>query len=260
MVAKYIKTYTVGCGDMDINYRLNKISVAKFFQETFARNCAKYKLAAFDVCEQNLTWVISDLRIDILNNMPFWSEDFQVEMWISEVTKLRTYADFKIYYKNELIAKGDSCWFLIDISTRRPVKSIDIVSCFQTEDEKVFEEHSKQMYQADGEKISEKLHQVTVRDLDFNYHVNNLSYIGLALETVPHEYLDKFVVTSYKVKFVKEAYLDDVLVCEFYSQNGEFLSRIYNQKDNTDVCFVLSKYEDKPILGRNPREAGVTFE
>lgn len=105
MNTKYTRVYTVGCGDMDVNYRLTKIAAAKFFQETFAMNCARHNLAAFDVCKQNLVWVISDLHIEFSSTMPYWSEEFSVEIWISEKTKMRTYCDFQIYYKNNVIAK-----------------------------------------------------------------------------------------------------------------------------------------------------------
>lgn len=259
MNTKYTRVYTVGCGDMDVNYRLTKIAAAKFFQETFAMNCARHNLAAFDVCKQNLVWVISDLHIEFSATMPYWSEEFSVEIWISEKTKMRTYCDFQIYYKNNVIAKGDSCWYLLDMDTRRPVKSDEVLCEFNADDEKVFGCHKKYIYKFEGTRISEKEHEVTVRDLDFNYHVNNLSYIGLTLETVPPVYLEKYCITSYNVKFVHEAYLSDILCCEIYEKDNEILSRIYKKNDNTDVCLISSTYCNKTDFSRNPREAGVTF-
>ena len=259
MDALFRKKYTVGSGDMDMNYRLTKIAAVKFFQETFAMYCTKYNLAAFDVCDQNIVWVISDLHVEYTSSMPYWTEEFEVEIWISEKTALRTYADFRIYYKGKEIAKGDSCWYLLDKNTRRPIKSQDILSIFPVCEEKVFEQKNKKMYKIEGEKISEKTHTVTVRDLDFNFHVNNLSYIWLALETVPPEILEKYEANSYCVKFVKEAYLEDNLVCELYKQDNNYTARIYNKEDSADVCFVFSKYGDKTDFGRNPREAGVIF-
>ncbi|MBQ2644738.1 hypothetical protein IJG14_04095 [bacterium] len=259
MNLKFRKKFNVGSGDMDINYRLTKIAMAKFFQETFAMYCAKNNVAAFDLCKQNIVWVIADLHIEFSEYMPYWSEEFDVEIWISEKTVLRTYVDFKLYYKNNLIAKGDSCWYLLDMQSRRPIKSIDILKDFQICKEKVFPNFEKQLYRIEGEKIAEKEHIVTVRDLDFNYHVNNLSYLWLALETVPTEILKLYSADSYCVKFVKEAYLSDLLVCELYEKDKSFTARIYNKKDMSDVCFVFSKYSDKKLFGRNPREAGVIF-
>ena len=260
MNEKYVKKYTVGCGDMDINYHLTKIAAVKFFQETFALNCAKNNVAAFDVIKQNMVWVISDLHVQFLGKMPYWSEEFEVEMWISEKTKLRTYSDFKICYRGHLIAQGDSCWYLLDMETRRPVKTDGVLDSFAVCDEKVFGSHEKHNYLISGREIAKKEHQVTVRDLDFNYHVNNLSYIGLALETIPPEYLDEYCVFDYKVKFVQEARLSDVLVCEIFENGRNFDIKINQKSDNSDVCFISALCCEKTETGRNPREAGIVFE
>ena len=259
-MSKFVKKYFVGSGDMDINYHLTKIAAAKYFQETFALYCAKNNLAAFDVCDNGLIWVISDLHIEFLESMPYWSEEFFVEMWISEKTISKTFADFRIFHRGKEIAKGDSCWYLLDMNTKRPVKTKEILKPFEVCDEKVFGEREKVIYKTDGEKIAEHEHAVTVRDLDFNHHVNNLSYIGMAMETVPSEYFDKYSVSGYKTKFLKEAFLDDILKCEIFHFGEDFICRIYDKKDNADVCFVIAKYGEKQDKGRNPREYGVIFE
>ncbi len=259
-MTKFRRKYTVGFDDMDVNYRFTKIAATKYFQETFAMYCAKNKVAAFDLCSQNIVWVISDLHIAFSDYMPYWSEEFEVEIWISEKSAMRTYADFRIYYKNKEIAKGDSCWYLLDMTTRRPVKSADILSIFGVCDEKVFDKHEKQIYKIEGEKVAEKEHQVTVRDLDFNHHVNNLSYIGLALETAPAELLQKYSVDLYNVKFVQEAYLDEVLVCEIFRLENNITAKISKKSDNSDVCFIKTSFSEKKEFGRNPREAGIVFE
>ena len=258
-MAKFRRKYTVGFGDIDVNYRLTKIAITKYFQETFAMYCTKNKVAAFDLFSQNIVWVISDLHINFSDYMPYWSEDFEAEIWISEKSAIKTFADFRIYYKNQEIAKGDSCWYLLDVKTRRPIKITNILNVLEVSDEKVFDRHEKQIYKIEGEKVSEKEHQVTVRDLDFNHHVNNLSYIGLALETAPAELIQKYAVNCYNVKFVQEAYLDEILSCEIYRLYNNITAKIYKKKDNSDVCFIKASFSDKKEFGRNPREAGIVF-
>lgn len=257
---KCSKNYSVSWGDMDVNYRLTTISAIKYFQETFALYCAANNVAAFDICSKNIVWVISDLRIQFLGTMPFWSENFSVEIWISEKSKMRTYCDFKIYYKNSVIAEGDSCWYLLDMQTRRPVKSDKILNRLEVYDEKIFEQREKQIFNAEEEKFSEKEHEVTIRDLDFNYHVNNLSYIGMLEETIPSNFTQKYDVFSYKIRFVKESYLGDILACEtFKNSDYTISSRIYRKSDKADICYLTANYQEKTEYGRNPREAGVSF-
>lgn len=238
---KLKKSYFVGLGDMDINYHLTKIALLKYFQETFALYCAKNKLAAFDVSKEGLIWVISDLHIEFSEIMPYWSDEFFVEMWISEKTISKTFADFRVYHHDKVIAKGDSCWYLLDKSSKRPIKTKEILKSFEAIDEKVFAERKKIIYKEVGEKIVEREHVVTVRDLDFNRHVNNLSYIGMVLDTVPVEHLAKYNVQNYNVKFIKEAFLDDILVCKIFQNEENFECKIIDKKDNSDICCMTAK-------------------
>lgn len=258
MSAKYTKTYTVSWGDLDVNYRLTNISAIKYFQETFALYCAANNVAAFDICSKNLVWVISDLRVNFFGAMPFWSENFSVEIWISDKSKIKTFCDFKIYFKDSVIAEGDSCWYLLDMQTRRPVKSEEILNCLEIFNKKIFEQREKQV--PEGENFSEKEHEVTFHDLDFNYHVNNLSYIRLLEETVPSSFVQEYDFFSYDVRFVKESYLGDNLICEVFKKNQNTLSsRICRKNDNADICYLTVCYREKIKYGRNPREAGVSF-
>lgn len=260
MTDKFVKKYSLMFGDMDINYHMTKIAAAKYFQETFARYCAKHNLAAFDVLKDGIIWVVSDLKVEILDRLPMWSEEFTVRVWISETTKMRTYIEFEIVCHEKICAKGESCFYMLDEKTRRPIKSIDLVKPFGLIDEKVFGEHIKQNYEILGEKFSEKIHEVTVRDLDFNYHVNNLSYIGIAFETAPADFLEKNEVTTYSIKFLQETHLGDKLGCELYRYGNKIISKIYNTEDDKDVCLAWAKYRERVDFCRNPREAGVNFE
>lgn len=259
MNEKFFKTYSLMLGDMDVNYQMTKIAAAKYFQETFARYCAKYNIAAFDVLKDGIIWVISDLKVEVTDKLPIWSENFSVYVWVSEITKMRTFVDFEIKCNEKTVAIGESCFYLLDEKSRRPLKSCDIVSVFDVIDEKVFGEHSKQNYQINGEKIAEKIYEITVNDLDFNFHVNNLSYLGICLRTLPVEFLKENQITSYSVKFLKETYLGNKLGCELFNDNNKIIGRIYDIENNSDVCSVFAQYTKKVDFCRNPREAGLIF-
>lgn len=259
MGEKFFKKYSLMFGDMDVNYHMTKIAVAKYFQETFARFCAKHNLAAFDVLKDGIIWVVSDLHVEIRNKLPMWSEEFSVYVWVSEITQMRTYVDFQIKCHEKTVAVGESCFYLLNEKSRRPVKSSEIVSVFGCIDEKVFGEHSKKNYEIQGEKIAEKLYEITVQDLDFNFHVNNLSYIGISLKTVPADFLEKNEVNSYSVKFLQETHLGDKLGCELFRDEEKVTCRIYDTKNNSDVCLAWAKYGLKTDFCRNPREADVIF-
>ena len=120
---KYTKTYNVILDNMDLfEYRLRPIAAIMYFQDAFARYTATKRMAAYDLFSKNLYWVVADINMEFSENLPFWSEEIKVELWFSEVSKLKIYVDFYIYSKGRVIAKGNSLWFLISRDSQKPVK------------------------------------------------------------------------------------------------------------------------------------------
>lgn len=243
MTNKYTQVYNVRSLEMDSEYLLKKIEVSRYFQETFALYCKDKKLAAFDIVDKNLLWVISELHIEFTGEMPFWSEEVSVTVWISEITKLRIYADFELKYKGNVIAKGDSLWFILNSQTRRPVNPVDLLKPFEVCEELVFGEHSKFDLVEDGALLFEKNYTVNVFDLDFNHHMNNLKYVLIAVHTLPNEYLTSYSVKSYKIKFLKECFLDDEINCEFYENKNHSYFVQTRKSDNVPVCKIETVIE-----------------
>ena len=91
-----------------------------YFQDSFARLMTIHHVAAFDIVKQHRMWVITEVQMDIQPTVTYWSEDFTVEIWVSELTSLRIYCDFRIVRKDrstsgrlqgkneQLIASGTS--------------------------------------------------------------------------------------------------------------------------------------------------------
>lgn len=67
--------------------------------------------------------------MDIQRTVTYWSEDFVVEIWVSELTSLRIYCDFRIVRKDneQLIASGTSQWSILNLDTKR-LESTDFLA------------------------------------------------------------------------------------------------------------------------------------
>ena len=125
---QYTKTYNVILDNMDLfEYRLRPISAIMYLQDAFARYTATKKMAAYDLFATNQIWIVTEFNIDFVEELPFWSEEIEVNIWISEITKLKVYTDYELKYKNKTFAKGNALWFVIDKETKRPAKT-DVVS------------------------------------------------------------------------------------------------------------------------------------
>ena len=243
---RYKHKYDVILDNMDLNeYRLRPISAIMYLQDSFARFCATKKVAAYDLFPQKLYWVVAEFNIDFMDNLPFWSEEITSEIWISEITKLRIYTDFNLYYKDKIFAKGNGCWYILNQDTRRPFKADIIEEVFSVCPDFTLGEHKKFTLLDAKEKIKEITHKNNLSDLDFNNHVNNKSYINLMEASADVDYKKTHNLKSLNIKFNKETFLDDTIICSTYKTDlfGTYVHKI--TKNNESVCDIQTSWEDK---------------
>ena len=241
---KYTKTYNVILDNMDLTeYRLRPISAIMYLQDAFARYTATKGMAAYDLFKYNQYWVVGEFNIEFIDKSPFWSEEIKVEIWISEISKLKVYTDYNICYKDKIFAKGNACWFLIDANSKRPIKTDEVKNRFEICEELVLGEHKKFVLPEIAEKVSSIEHKMNLSDLDFNNHVNNKSYINIAEMTAPYEYKKTHSLYELSIRFNRETFLDDVLTCSLYKTNTPDIFVHKLEKDGISVCEISTKWQ-----------------
>ena len=244
-MTKYQKSYNVILDNMDLaQYRLRPISAIMYLQDAFARFMAAENMAAYDLFPQNIYWVVGEFNINFSGLLPFWSEEIKIEIWISELSKLKIYTDFNIYCEDKVFAKGNACWFLINMQTKRPLKVDDFADRMPVCSEFALGEHQKFSLPEPKENISEIKHVINLSDLDFNRHVNNKSYINLAEMTLSEEFKKTHNIKSLNIRFNRETFLGDVLDCVAYKTDNDNIYVHKIEKDGMPVCDVMSSWEN----------------
>ncbi|MDY6408108.1 MAG: thioesterase [Pseudomonadota bacterium] len=243
-MCKYSQKYIITNDCMDINYRLKPIEILMYFQDCFARYLTSKHIGAFDILKDDLYWIISEINIQVLQQLPFWSEEIEVKLWVSEVTKLKIFTDFELKYNGEIFAKGNCCWFLLNGKAKRPVATDVMADKMPLCSELVLGEHKKFTLENTADVVSSVSHKMTLSDIDFNNHVNNKSYIQLAEMTIPHEFRTNHVLKSLSVKYCKESYLGDDLICTTYKtdKDGTYVNKI--NKDGLNVCEINTTWQE----------------
>ena len=187
---KYSHTYTATTSDITPQYRLTASAMMMYFQDCFARLMTLHHVAAFDIVKQRRMWIITEFHIDVRPTVTYWSEDFTVELWVSELTSLRLYCDFCITRKTgELIASGTSQWNILNLDTRRLEATDFLAERLTVVPELMTAGHKKVRFPKPLSVDMQMQHRATRLDLDFNYHVSNRSYVSIALLTMPDEVL-----------------------------------------------------------------------
>lgn len=241
---KYRHTYTATASDITPLYRLTPNALLMYFQDCFARLMTIHHVAAFDIIKQRRMWVITEVQIAIEPTDTLWSEDFTVELWVSELTSLRIYCDFRIVRKadEQLIASGTSQWNILNLDTKRLETTDFLDGKLTVVTELMTGSHKKVRFPKPQSTDMQMAHRATRLDLDFNFHVSNRSYVTIALLTMPDEILASQKLTSLTVHWLHETYLDDTLTCRMTRlEDGNYLHTLTNA-DGEVVCEVMSRW------------------
>ncbi len=242
---RFSRKYVVTAADIDTDYRITIHSVLCYFQDCFALYLAKHHLAAFDLADRDIMWVISDFNVELSGDKPLWSEHIEVEVWISEVTTLRLYVDFRLRNNHgRIFASGNSCWNTVVHSTKRITACDAFASQLSVCDELALGAHRRQDFPQPTELVSQVTHKINISDLDFNGHVGNRSYLAIAAQTAPQQYVASHTLRFVGVKFMRESFLHDEIVCELHRCGNETDKYIHiiKRSDGNIACRIYSEW------------------
>ncbi|CAO2824448.1 unnamed protein product [Amaranthus hypochondriacus] len=170
----------------------------------------------------HLIWVTARMHIEIYR-YPAWSDVVEIETWCQAEGKIGTRRDFiiKDYANGEVIGRATSKWVMMNMDTRKlervtpEIADEYLIYCpkklrlaFPEENNKSLKKILKLVDPAQYSKLG-----LTPRrgDLDMNHHVNNVTYIGWLLESVPQELIDTHELRSITLDYRRECQHDDIV-------------------------------------------------
>ena len=236
----FSQSYRITGSNMDSEYRMTVVAVLSFFQDTVASYLTTRNLAAFDIADDGYLWVLSDYSLDVAEKMPLWRENIEAVICPSEVSAVKLFFDY--YLKNnkgEVFAKGTSRWSIVNVSDGRPVQISEVVAVSGDN----VTRHPKTVFPPIVNKLMEYNHLTNISDIDFNNHVNNISYIRIALSAMPLEMAKSFCLESLSIKFMCQCRINENLTCRYdmCKDDGRRLCSIINDKEQ-EVCRLVLRF------------------
>lgn len=239
---------------MDTRYRMTANAVLLYYQDCWARYMSCLNMAAFDMVHKNRMWVISEFSASWEPQDAFWSQEVEVKVWNSEVTGLRLYADFLISKPDGTpLSHGYGCWTLLDIESHRPaaISELGVENLRLKEGER----HAKNRIPAGQTVLSEIEHRVNPINLDFNGHVNNRTYLNIAMQSAFSYQLSaesrSLRLQSLTIRWLHESFLGDTLICRLWQTEQEDAYLHVISKDDAAVAqiySVLTERTDQAII------------
>jgi len=242
---QYTHHYSITAADMDNNYRMTPNAVLLYYQDCWARYMSNLHLAAFDIIKQNKIWVITQFNAWFDQATAFWSDEVEVTVWNSEVGTMRLFADFRITKKDgSLVAHGYGSWTLLDTEAHRIAPFASLTRPVP-ERKETTEPRKKIVFPASGEVMNELDHIVNSINLDFNGHVNNRTYLSIAVQTVSGQFLLNNRIAFFAIKWQHETFLGDRLHCTLMRVNEQAYLHTLNKSDGTCAAQIYTEAEPR---------------
>ena len=246
LMNSYTHRYSITAADMDTKYRMTPSAVLLYYQDAWARYMACLHLAAFDLVHQNLMWVISEFNARFEEQDAFWSQDVDVTIWNSELSALRLYVDFRITAMDgTLLSSGYGCWTLLDTQEHKLVANSILANQLPILDDFAIGTHKKIRLPEGTNVLQEVIHRVNPINLDFNGHVNNRTYLSIAMQTVSERWQNVQSMRSMSIRWLKETFLGDTLQCRLWNTNTENAYLQVISKEDAIVAQVFSEWASR---------------
>ena len=193
--------------ETDSEGRLTLNALLNYFQDCSTFHSEDVGLGIGYMKEIGQVWVLSAWQI-VVNRYPQLGEKVRIVTLPYELKAFLGYRNFAMLdEKGEYIAKANSLWSLLDVTTGKPVIVNEAMRKGYGADEKLDMDYApRKITVPEGGQLLESI-VVKKHHLDTNHHVNNGQYVNIAMEYLP----DDFVIRQMRAEYKKQEFLEDVL-------------------------------------------------
>ncbi|XP_044493921.1 oleoyl-acyl carrier protein thioesterase 1, chloroplastic [Mangifera indica] len=224
----YKEKFIVRCYEVGINKTATVETIANLLQEVGCNHAQSVGFSTDGFATTptmrkfNLIWVTARMHIEILK-YPAWSDVVEIETWCHSEGRIGTRRDWiiKDYATGQVIGRATSKWVMMNTVTRRLQKASDevreeyLVFCpreprysFPEKDNASLRKISKLEDPAEYSRTGLMPRRA---DLDMNQHVNNVTYIGWVLESMPQDIIDTHELQTITLDYRRECQRDDIV-------------------------------------------------
>jgi len=217
------RKHKIGIDEVNKNFEITNRSLIVDFLNTSSFHSDSINYGIMDIFRTYLTWFIIDWKVKVIKR-PKYGDEVTIKTWGRNVYKCFSYRDFELYVNDELCAVATSKWVLFNIKNKGYENiSEDILEKYNNDDSKcVFEEKElEHMKPLDNYEDKKKI-VIRNSDLDFNNHVNNVTYFDYLLDYSDGKDYDEFRIT-YRKEILSD---DEVYLCHSKIEDTDYYSII----------------------------------
>ncbi len=243
----YTRAFPVHSYEVDAFGEAAPAALAGYLQEVAGDHAAALGWSLPELMRRGLTWVLARQRIEIRATVRA-GDVLEASTWPSGLDRFAAFRDFVLRRQADgvEVARAVSQWFVLDLATRRPVRPDRVVAAGPADlPPHVLEPPGRRLPALEGG-FEERRFRTRYSDIDLNQHVNNLSYLGWALESVPEETWRSARPATVDVQFLAECrYGSAVLARSAADGAGGFRHAIVREEDGRELARLETRWEPR---------------
>ena len=167
---------------------------------------------------------------------PLWDEVIEVETWPNGIDRIFAVREFRVKDNlGETIAVASTGWLVVDIGSRRPLRTADLFHQFPGQVESLFDTGMGKIQLPDNMGQS-GLIRVTQSDLDVIGHVNNVKYLEWSLNVLPLDDEEYRSVREIEINFMHESLRNDEIgICLGTGVSGNYFLSGTRTSNNQEI-------------------------
>ena len=201
-------------GAIDKSDKMTMHEAFKLFQEAAISHAENLGVGREDMARTGQVWILSRMSV-IADRRPSYRETVLVRSWPQGWEKLFAIRNYEIRDKDDIaVVSSRSAWLIVDMEKRRPLRPQSVMD-FLPQNEGVYA-LSPEAGGAAGleeraglQKIAEK--KALYNDLDYNGHVNNVSYIKWIEDSLEAGLLEKAQKMRLDINYLSETHEGEII-------------------------------------------------
>lgn len=236
--------FEIEYADIDSHNHLTDYALLKYLQEIASFHASILGYGLYDTPRTRVAWILLDWKLQVFSR-PSWRDKIHIKTWPSKTELASCYRDFEVFNEaGERICIATSKWVLFNIDTHK-------INRFTSEFKKAFSPVCRRVFDEEIEKLEEPNHfdlktnyTILRRDIDTNYHANNLNYLCFAYEALPQEVFENANFQNVDIMYKKQCLLGDEITC-FYTKTSEKEHVITIKSKNLKVLHAIIKLKER---------------
>lgn len=211
----YYQDYYIHTYEVDKDKRLKLSALLNYFQDAMVHNADSFGAGTDFYQSIGLLWVLIDYEIDIIE-LPLGKTTVTCGTLPYSFKRFFAFRKWEMRNKdNKLIAKAKGKFVLMDVNTKEIVApKKDIISMFKYSLEEAYAIPFSNNKKLTSEVVYNNRDTVKTSYIDINVHMNNVYYMIVAHNNIPHELLDEYFIQKIRITYKKESIIGEELVIQ----------------------------------------------